>query len=399
MKLLHTSDWHIGRTFHGHSTLEALRAVLAEIPVIVGERGVDAVLVAGDVFDSAAPSADAFRLLSDAVRAIREAGATVIMTSGNHDSAARLGFQAEYAALGGVHILTDPATIAAPVTLSDEHGKLDVYGIPYLEPVLVRHGWGRPELRTQAQVLDVAMERVRAAIAERAAAAAAAGEGTAVRTVVLAHTFASGGAAEAEASDVEREIRVGGVDAVPLGAFDGVDYAALGHIHGRAQLAEHIRYSGAPLHYSFSEAAKVRGGWLVELDADGLAAVEWVDLPVPRALAVLRGTLEELLSSPSFADAEQRWVSAVLTDQARPSEAMRRLQSRFPWCAQLGHEPAGGTAADGAASYAERVQGRSDEELVAGFLAHVRNGVGASAAEEDLVRELVAEVRGEEAAA
>lgn len=382
MRILHTSDWHIGRTFHGHATLDALRGVLDALTAIVRERQVDVVLVAGDVFDSATPSGEAFGVLSDALRGIRDAGATVVMTSGNHDSPARLGFQSEYAALAGLHIITDPDHLDRPVALTDAHGEVDVFGIPYLEPVLLRHRWQLPGLRSQADVMGAAMERIMRA--RRAG----------VRTVVLAHTFAAGGAAES--TDAERDITVGGVDVVPLSVFDSIDYTALGHIHGRSQLAPGIRYSGAPMHYSFSEAAKPRGAWLVELDATGLGEVEWVDLPIPRALAVLTGTIDELLADAAHTPHEDHWVSAVLTDIARPMDAMRRLQTRFPHCAHVSHHPEA-SLEPGVGSYAERVKQRSDEEIVAEFIAHVR-GEDASDPEIEIVRELVSAHRAAESA-
>jgi exonuclease SbcD len=379
MKVLHTSDWHVGRTFHGHSTLDALGAVLDALVAVVREREVDVVAVAGDVFDSATPSADAFQLLGRALRGIRSAGAQIVLTSGNHDSPARLGFQSEFAAFGGVHIVTRPEQHASPVTLTGRDGTVvDFYGIPFLEPALIRHLWPGETLRTQADALRFAMRNVREA-------AAASGH----RSLVLAHCFAAGGAAEA--SDAERDITSGGLDVVPLSAFDGVDYAALGHIHGRAVLSESVRYSGAPLHYSFGEAGKPRGGWLVELGAAGPAAVEWVELPVPRPLAVLVGTLDELLTDAALEPHRAHWVSAILTDDTRPIDAMRKLQRRFPHCASLEHRPAN-THSDGAAGYRERVRrGRPDAELFASFLSFVRGGEGPSEAEAALIAELVEE--------
>ncbi|HTW13286.1 MAG TPA: exonuclease SbcCD subunit D, partial [Solirubrobacteraceae bacterium] len=382
MRILHTADWHIGRTFHGHSTLNALGQVLEAIPRLVREREIDVVLAAGDMFDSAVPSADAFTLLQDTLVAIRAAGARVILISGNHDSAARLGFNASFARFGEVHIVTDPEAIGAPITIADRHGEVDFHCVPFLEPALIRHRWPEAQLRNQADALAYAMQRVRASMAPRPQA----------RSVVLAHTFAAGG--EAESSDSERAITVGTVDAVPLRTFDGADYVALGHIHGRMRLAEHIRYSGAMLHYSFSEAAKPRGAWLVELDHAGLSSVEWVDLPVPRPLVVLRGELEDLLTSSKHERYREHWVSAILTDSVRPADAMRRLQSRFAWCAHLEHRPVA-VRGDGAASYAERVQGKSDEEILDAFLEHVRSGEGVTEAESELFADLLAEQRAE----
>lgn len=391
MRLLHTSDWHIGRTFHGHSTLEALRGVLGALVGVVRERAVDVVLVAGDVFDSATPSGEAFALLTEALRGIRAAGASVVLTSGNHDAPARLGFQSEFAAFGGVHVLARPEALAQPVVFGGgadagdagavnigtvNIGAINIYGIPYLAPALVQHLWPETVLRTQREAMAHAMELVRADAAARGG-----------RSVVLAHTFAAGGASESAES--ERDISAGGVDVVPLSTFDGVDYTALGHIHGRATLAPTVRYSGAPLHYSFSEAGKARGAWLVELNGEAPASVEWVDLPIPRPLAVLTGTLGELLTDAALARHESSWVRAVLTDQSRPLDAMRALQTRFPRCAELVFRPAV-TVEDGAGSYTERVVGKRDPELIAGFLEHVRNGEGPSADEAALIEAFVA---------
>ena len=378
MKLLHTSDWHIGRTFHGHSSVAALGLVLDALVETVRAEAVDAVLVAGDVFDSAVPAAEHYTLLTRTLEAIRAAGAEVVLTSGNHDSPARLGFQAGLLRGSGVHVLTDPEAYAEPVVLRDAHGEVGVYGIPFLEPALYRHRHPEESLRRHEDVLAFAMRRIRAH-------AEAAGR----RWVVLAHCFAVG----APAGTVERDITAGGIDYVSVDHFAAADYAALGHIHGRATLLPNVRYSGAPLHYSFGEASKPRGGWLVELGADGLGEVTWSALPVPRRLSVIEGRLDELLSDPSLAEYEPDWVSAVLTDEVRPLDAMARLQSRFPGCATLEHRPP--HAAVDERRYAERIRGRSDVEVIDDFLAHVRGGHGASETERALALDALAQVDAE----
>ncbi|MGO8608647.1 exonuclease SbcCD subunit D, partial [Rhizobium johnstonii] len=154
---------------------------------------------------------------------------------------------------------------------------------------------------------------------------------------------------------LERDIQQGGVDVVPIAVFDAVDYAALGHIHGRQTLTDSVRYSGAPLHYSFGEGDKPRGSWLVELDADGLSRVDWVPLPVPRRLMTLTASLEQLLTSRSFDDAQDAWVCAQYTDALPERDPLRRLQERFPHCAMVSHVPQGGRADDGR-SYVQRVR-------------------------------------------
>lgn len=375
MRILHTSDWHIGRTFHGHSTLDALAEVLGALVEEVRARAIDVVVVAGDVFDSATPSAACYPVLSTALSGLRAAGARVVITSGNHDSAARLGFMAEFTCDAGIHILTDPAAVGAPVVIDDEHGPVLFYGIPYLEPSIVRAQWPGVAMRTQAQALEHAMSLVRGDLAARPA----------VRSVAVSHCFAAG---TAPSPGVERDIQSGGIDVVPLSTFDGPDYVALGHIHGRAVLSERIRYCGAPLFFSFSEQHKARGAWIVELDAAGLASVEWMALPVPRALVTLTGTLDELLEREEYERHTGEWVCAVLTDAVPPIDPMRKLQARFPWCATLMLKPPA-RESDGR-DYGQRVRAAaSDLELVDAFLGHVRAGTGLSDAERDLIGDVL----------
>ncbi|MEV7618762.1 exonuclease SbcCD subunit D [Microbacterium sp. NPDC089321] len=376
MRILHTSDWHIGRTFHGHSTLAALADVLDALVAQVRDNAVDVVIVAGDVFDSATPAASAYTLLDDALLALHETGATVVMTSGNHDSAARLGFHSRLLR-DGIHVLTDPLAIATPITLHDEHGPVHFFGIPYLEPAIVRQHWAdaEPALRSQAQVMSHAMGLVREGVSAHGG-----------RSVAVAHCFAAGVDATA---GLEREVRQGGLDMVPLASFDGPDYVALGHIHGRQQLSERVRYSGAPLHYSFGEQHKQRGSWLVDLDADGLAGVEWLELPVPRRLVTLTGSLDEILADENAAAHADAWVCAIYTDAVPQHEPMRRLRERFPFCALVQHQPAEADAAD-ERSYAQRLRTAvSDVDRIEAFLEHVRGGQGATEREAQLIREVL----------
>lgn len=356
VRLLHTSDWHVGRTFHGADLLAEQESVLRHLADVVAEEAVDVVVVAGDVYDRAVPSAEAVRVATTALRLMREAGAALVITPGNHDSAARLGAFAEFAAAGGLHLRTTVGGIDKPVMLTDEHGPVAFYGIPYLEPEPARHALGVPDARGHTGVLSEAMRRVRDDLDARPS-------GT--RSVVLAHAFVTGG----EASESERTIAVGGVEQVSGSVFDGVDYVALGHLHGPQRLADHLRYSGSPLAYSFSEAQH-KCVWLVDLDAGGLADVRRCDLPAPRRLATARGTLADLLTSPEHESLVDCYLSVTLTDRVRPVDAMRALRERFPYAVHLEWEPEGGIAT--VLRYAEAVRGRSDAEIAAHFLADCR---------------------------
>jgi exonuclease SbcD len=374
VRILHTSDWHLGRSFHRVDLLAAQAAVLDDLVAVARAEKVDAVVVAGDVYDRALPGVDAVALLNDTLERLVDLGVAVVVSSGNHDSAVRLGFLSGVLARSGVHLRTDPSRVGDPVLLADEHGDVAVYPLPYLEPTLTADVLGAE--RTHAAVLAAAAGRVRADLAARPA-------GT--RSVVAAHAFLAGGAP----SDSERELAVGGVVSAPVGVFDGVDYVALGHLHGRQTLAPTVRYAGSPLAYSFSEAGHTKGCWLVALGRDGVEAVEPVDAPVPRPLARLRGTLADLLADPGLAAAEDAWCQVVLTDAVRPSAPMEQVRRRFPHTLELRLEPAAVAGADepADAGYAARISGRGDVEVCCGFLDHVRGGRPASEAESALFRE------------
>uniref|UniRef100_UPI000B4B791A exonuclease SbcCD subunit D n=1 Tax=Kineosporia sp. R_H_3 TaxID=1961848 RepID=UPI000B4B791A len=379
MRILHTSDWHLGRSFHRVGMLDAQAAFVDHVVEVVRSEQVDVVLVAGDVYDRAIPGVDVVALLDEALARLTSTGATVVLASGNHDSARRLGFASRVLETARVHVRTDARRCAEPVLLEDRHGPVALYPLPYLEPVLAAGALGLTETgATHAAVLGAAMDGVRADLAGRPA-------GT--RSVVAAHAFVVGG----EVCDSERDISVGGVASVPSGVFDGVSYTALGHLHGRQRISETVRYSGSPLAYSFSEHAHRKGSWLVTLGRDGVESVEAVEAPVPRPLALLRGRLEDLLSGSGYAPHEQAWCRVTLTDPERPAEAMQRLRTRFPHTLELRFEPEGVAGAVDL-SYTERVAGRSELDVCCGFVEHVR-GRRASDGEVEILRSAVEELR------
>ena len=377
MKLLHTSDWHLGRAFHRVNMLDAQADFVSHLVTTVRERAVDAVVVSGDVYDRAVPPLAAVELFDDTLHKLADLGVPTVMISGNHDSARRLGVGAGLIDRAGIHLRTDPSACGTPVVIPDAYGDVAFYGLPYLEPALVKAEFG-VEKAGHETVLAAAMDRVRADLAGRA-------PGT--RSVVLAHAFVTGG----EASDSERDITVGGVAAVPAGVFDGVSYVALGHLHGSQTLTERVRYSGSPLPYSFSEADHRKSMWLVDLDAEGAVTAERLDCPVPRELARIRGTLEHLLYDPDLARHEEAWVEATLTDPVRPADPMARLAERFPHTLSLVFDPERGPD-DPDVSYARRLAGRDDREIADDFVAHVR-GAGPDEDEQAVLQEAFDAVR------
>lgn len=384
MKFLHTSDWHLGRSFHGVGMLEAQQLFVDQLEKTVREEAVDVVLIAGDVYDRALPAVDVVELFDEALERITVAGAQVVVSSGNHDSAVRLGFGGRLIERGGVHLRTRLEDIARPATFAiDQRTEVAVYGLPYLEPRMVADPLGCASA-THTAVTSAALGRVEEDLRRRR------GHRT-VHSIVMAHTFASGGVG----SDSERELSMGGLGVVPLSLFEGFDYVALGHLHGQQQLHERVRYSGSPLAYSFSEARQSKGAWLIDVNADGVTDIRAVHWEPQRRLAILRGRIDELLNAPEHAGAEAAWCHVTLIDSERPRQAMERLRSRFPGTLVLAFEPAS-REGGGQVTYSQRIaQAADDNAVCCGFLEHVRQRK-ADAEEAALFAEMIDSMRAAE---
>ncbi|HEV2888348.1 MAG TPA: exonuclease SbcCD subunit D [Jatrophihabitans sp.] len=374
MRFLHTSDWHLGRTLHGVDLLDAQRDVLDQICELVARPPdgvpVEAVLIAGDVYDRAVPPVEAVALFASTLARLIE-HTTVIVTAGNHDSAIRLGFGAELFT-ERLRLRTDLASVGTPVLLGTGSAQVAVYPLPYLDPDAARVALapaGQPLERSHQAVMAAALDRVRHDLASRPPA---------TRSVVVAHAFVVGGLP----SESERSIVVGGVDSVAAGTFDGVDYVALGHLHGaqqpRGSAGTVLRYSGSPLRYSFSELSHTKSVALADLEPDLPVRVSTVPLRQPRAMAELTGTLAELLADDRHVE---DWVRLTVTDRARPDQLLERVKSHFPHVLQVLHLPAGARPAGASTLVATPAQ--SPRQLGADFVEHV-TGLAALDVELDL---------------
>jgi exonuclease SbcD len=376
LRLLHTSDWHVGRRFEREPLDDDQRAFFGWLAGAVEAHAVDLVLVAGDIFDRSLPGEDAVALLDDGLDALREAGAEVVMIPGNHDSARRLGFGARRQAAGGVHVFADDQRPPEPWLFSARGETVAVLAVPYLDPLVApaprAASDGSARARTHEHVLDDFLS------AGREARRAHRG----VPLVAVAHANVVGG----RPSDSEKALAIGGADAVAASVFDGFDYVALGHLHRPQRVGGTGRlwYAGSPLPYSFSEdhAKSVR---LVEVAGGKVVSTAELPVPVGRPVATLEGTMEALLTEPAHERVTDHWVAARLTDRAAQVEPLERLRARFPhavsvrYCREAGAAGAGrvGTGLDGAprpvhevvVAFLEEVSGRTAEpwerELVA----------------------------------
>ncbi|MEO9240695.1 MAG: exonuclease SbcCD subunit D C-terminal domain-containing protein, partial [Jatrophihabitantaceae bacterium] len=355
--------------------LDAQRTVLQQLIKLVAEppdgTPIGAVLIAGDIYDRAVPPVEAVTLFADTLAELTR-HTTVIVTGGNHDSAIRLGFGSRLFT-DRLQLRTELSRIGEPVLLtsSTTAEPVAIYPLPYLDPDAARTALAtgdQPLPRSHQAVMAAAMDRVRADLATR----------TGTRSVVMAHAFVVGGIT----SDSERSIAVGGVDSVAADTFDGIDYVALGHLHGaqqpRSRTATVLSYSGSLLRYSFSELAQHKSVTLVDLIEGQLPALQHVAIRQPREMAELTGTLAELLAIKGHSE---DWVRLTVTDRVRPDRLFDRVKSHFPQVLQVQHQPAGASPAGTSAATA--IVERRPRELGDDFISHV-TGTPADDTELDL---------------
>jgi exonuclease SbcD len=342
LRLLHTSDWHLGRTLHEASLLDDQAWALDRLVALVADRRPDALVIAGDVYDRAVPPAEAVALLDDLLVEVAGLGVAVVAVAGNHDSAERLSFGARLLEARGVHLRGDLRRAPEPVVLP---GKGALYALPFVDPELVRGLTGDEALRGHAAATARVLEAVRADAARRD-----------LPTVLVGHAFVQGAL---ETPDSERPQAVGGAGAIPADLLAGFDYVALGHLHAPQEVAPGVRYAGSLLKYSFAEAEQPKSVALVEVARGRPAAVELVPLGQRRDVVRLRGTLAGLLADPALARHEGDLVEATLEDEGYVVDAKRRLAERFPHVLSVARRD---LQAGGEGTFAHRVAGAEQDD-------------------------------------
>lgn len=336
MKILHTSDWHLGRGIHGHDLAEAQANALNFIVDEAIVRAVDVVIVAGDIYDVARPSGEEITRLKNVLTRLNQAGIRVIITAGNHDSGERL---SAYSTLLNerLHIAGMVDEVGVCIELTDEHGPVCFYPLTFLDPNEARFTLAqtddKPLVRSHEAVMSEAMRRVRADLATRDSSA---------RSVVIAHAFVTRGGESteevaAEQCESERDIAVGGVPTIPSSVFEGMTYVALGHLHGprkvgvSADSQTTIRYSGSILRYSLSEANHQKSFSIVTLGAGGHVTsedIEIVEIPQPCGMARLTDTYEQLLSD-KYVQHHEDFVELNITDMFLEPNYYAKLENKF----------------------------------------------------------------------
>lgn len=316
MRLLHLSDLHIGKRVNEFPMLADQRFALEGVVRTMRDRHVDALLVAGDLYDKATPSAEAVALVDWFLSEASSTGAQVFVIAGNHDSAERVAYASELLAHQGVHISPVYSGSITSVRLSDEYGPVTVWLVPFLKPSLVRPFFQETPIASYTDALEAALSTCAINRDER--------------NVALSHQFVTWGATEPQRCD--SELSLGGVDNVDARVFDAFDYVALGHVHRPQRIGrDEVRYSGSLLKYSFSEIRGVKSAPLVELGPKGEISIELVPIEPLHDMRQIRGPLAELVEPGVVQEADANdYLQVILTDEQPVPHALSRLRSVYP---------------------------------------------------------------------
>jgi exonuclease SbcD len=316
MRILHTSDWHLGRIFHGVYLTDDQAHVLEQFIQLVADSRPDVILVTGYIYDRSVPPTEAIKLLDEVLtRILLDYKVPVILIAGNHDSPDRLGFGAGLLARQGLHLIGQLTDRLGPVVIPDTFGPVYFCPAPYAEPPLVRERLSAPDAVNHEQAMLSSIQHLTASIPAGA------------RRVLLAHAYAAGG----EESESERPLSVGGSGSVSASLFQPFHYAALGHLHQPQKVGwEHVRYAGSLLKYSFSEAPHRKSVTLVEMDGAGKAAIETIPLTPRRDVRRLEGYFADILSNSPEGESRDDYIMVTLLDSGPIMDAIGRLREVYP---------------------------------------------------------------------
>lgn len=378
MKLLHLSDLHLGKRLYETSLIEDQDVILRQILDVIDAEKPDAVLIAGDVYDKSVPSAEAVSLFDFFLVELAKRRLQVFVISGNHDSPERIAFGGAIMDASGIHLSPVYSGVIKPVTLSDEHGEVDFYMLPFIKPSHVHRFYEKENIETYTDAVKVAVDKMEVNKEKR--------------NVLITHQFVTG------ARRAESEESVGGTDNVDAYVFNDFDYVALGHLHG-AQFCsnEKIRYSGTPLKYSFSEYNDVKSVSVVTLGAKGEMEIKTVALKPKRDMKKIRGTFFDLtdLSHVDRAMAENDYVQITLTDEDDVPNAMARLQAIYKNALELRYDNTR-TRANASIFGVENIEKKSAFQLFNEFFKE-RNNMEMSDKQAEYIKNLVEKIEEENA--
>lgn len=313
MKLLHTSDWHLGMTAGIKTLEEEQRYFFKQLYEIIEREQIDVVLVAGDIYDSSVSNADAIALYNEVTTKIcMEMGRKMVVIAGNHDGAARLASCRELLKEAGLYVTGRLTKEITPVVFDNAA----IYPIPFFnrEEVSALFPELKREITSQEKAMQIVCQNIKDTMDNQK------------RNIIVSHSLI----VNAELSESDRSARVGFATAVSKDVLEGFDYVALGHIHKPQKITEQIRYSGSPVKYSFGAEEK-QEKLVYVIDTDSM---EITDIPLKqlREWNTIEGTYEEIMA---MADLENTYLRLKITDRYAGLELLSQLQQKFSFLLEL----------------------------------------------------------------
>lgn len=321
MKLIHLSDFHIGKRVNAFSMLEDQEYILTKIINIIDKEAPDGVMIAGDIYDKSMPSAEAVQVFDEFLVRLSKRSLKVFVISGNHDSPERIAFGSRLMTGSGVYMSPVYDGDVAPIRMSDDYGTVNVFMLPFIKPSHVKRFFPDEDISTYSDAMQAAVKYMK--IDPR------------TRNILIAHQFVTG----ASRCDSE-DITVGGSDNVDAGVFTSFDYVALGHIHSPQNVGtETVRYCGTPLKYSFSEVGQNKSVTIVELKEKGEIVIRTVPLIPKRDMMELRGSYMKLTSRDFYKNMDiMAYMHVTLTDEEDVPDAIGKLRSVYPNIMKLDYD-------------------------------------------------------------
>ena len=330
MRFIHIADLHIGKVVNDFSMLEDQKFILMQIADIAKANQVDAVVIAGDIYDRAIPPAEAVTLFDCFLNELSKAEIKIIMISGNHDSPERISFGEELLRKQGVHIAGIQKETLTKVTFSEPQCETEFVLLPFCKPAQLEVKTSEEAVKKQLTEYWEKQENDTGDTEHKRRK----------NHVLVTHFFVTDKGKEPELSDSETTIHVGGLDNVDLSVFQGFDYVALGHIHKPQQIGSHpVWYAGSPLKYSFGETNQTKSVLQVTLDETGLKEVNAIPLHPLREMRKLKGSLKEILEG-TVVCGQQDYLQAILTDQGELIDPIGTIRSKYPNVMQIVREEA-----------------------------------------------------------
>lgn len=383
MRILHTSDWHLGRNMGPLSLLADQQAFLDWLVRLCAAERVDLVVVAGDVYDRAVPPVEALKMFREVLRALRAGGHRVAVITGNHDGADRVATYDELLDSSGVYVRGGYSKLGEVIPLEFADGPLDLVPLPFLDPQAAPDDLDEVQADPADDAFARRLRRTHESVL-RAAVDAVIPYLRAPRSLAVSHAFVAG----AETSDSERQLTVGGAGTVDATVFERFSYTALGHLHRPQAVRPALRYSGTPLPYSFSEAHD-KSVTLINMTSEGAISVAEIRVPVGRPVRTLTGAIDALLAGPPADFPANALLRAIITDAGVVLDAKQRLSAVYPFVVEILLAPAGPTPGTSAAP-AERLGTATPLATVAAFW-HESTGAAPSPSQSTLIEAALAE--------